>query len=412
MNNDIAISVRNVSKKYKLYPHPKDRLKEMFHPFSKKYHNDFWSLRNVSFDVCRGETIGIIGENGSGKSTLLQIICKVLTLTEGVVSTSGRISAILELGAGFNPEFSGRENVYMNGALMGFNRTEMDERFTSIEEFAEIGDFINQPMKTYSSGMYVRLAFAAAVNVDPDILVIDEALAVGDTYFVHKCFRKLNEFRDEGKTILFVSHDSSAIQVLCNRAILLERGTIIKESNPQEVMDLYNAIISKKESTTIEVKQLENGKVQTTSGTGEARVEEIALYNTNGEIVETVNVGEQVELRIKVKVYQAVETLVLGYGIKDRIGQMMYGTNTWHTEQVIKNTHAGDEYEFVIAFQVNLGMGSYSILTALVDRDTHLTANYEWNDMALLFNVINMDKTIFVGCLWNEPRITIGKCIQ
>jgi len=251
------------------------------------------------------------------------------------------------------------------------------------------------------------LAFAVAINVDPDILIVDEALAVGDVFFQHKSFSRICDLRQKDTTILFVSHDQGAIQNLCNRTILLEDGTVIKDGNPEEVIDFYNAIIAEKENSTIEIKQLDNGKVQTRSGSKEAQVEEIVLYNARGEVVEFVTVGELVELRVKVKVAQALETLVLGYGIKDRLGQVMYGTNTWNTRQVIYNSQIGDEYLFTISFFANFGVGSYSVEVALHDRDTHLTANYEWLNLALVFNVININKTQFVGSNWIEPKIKI-----
>jgi ABC-type polysaccharide/polyol phosphate transport system ATPase subunit len=222
--NDIAISVRNLSKKYRLYDSPQHRLREALHPFRKKYHREFWALRDVSFEVKKGESIGIIGKNGSGKSTLLQLLCGTLEPTHGSVKMEGRVSALLELGAGFNPEFSGRENVYMNAALLGFTRQEIDERFDAIASFADIGEFIEQPVKTYSSGMYVRLAFATAINVDPDILVIDEALAVGDLRFQKTCKQKMNEFKDRGITIVLVSHAMSDISSMCRTAIFLSKG--------------------------------------------------------------------------------------------------------------------------------------------------------------------------------------------
>jgi len=230
---------------------------------------------------------------------------------------------------------------------------------------------------------------------------------VGDTYFQHKSFSRIREFQEQGTTLLIVSHDRSAIQSLCDRAIMLENGLVVKDGNPEEVFDFYNAIIAEKENSTVEVKQLESGKVQTSSGTGEAKVEEIGLYNNKGDAVEVIGVGDQVELRVTVKVCQEIETLVLGYSIKDRLGQVMYGTNTWHTEQIINHPQAGDRYMFKIAFPANFGIGSYSVQTALVDRDTHLTANYEWIDLALVFNVININKIFFLGCLWNESTILI-----
>jgi lipopolysaccharide transport system ATP-binding protein len=239
------------------------------------------------------------------------------------------------------------------------------------------------------------------------VLIVDEALSVGDAYFQHKSFARIRDFRDQGTTLLIVSHDRSSIQSLCNRALLLKEGTVIKDGDPEEVFDFYNALIAEKENSTVQVTRLDDGKAQTISGSGAARVEEIALYNSKGETAGYIGVGELVELHVKVKVHLPIPTLVLGYGIKDRLGQVMYGTNTWHTEQVIHNPQPGCEFLFVISFPANLGVGSYSIQTALVDRDTHMTGNYEWRDRALVFNVINIDKVHFAGCLWNEPCIVI-----
>ncbi|CAI2717064.1 ABC transporter ATP-binding protein [Nitrospina watsonii] len=373
---------------------------------------EHWVLRHVSFNIQPGEAIGIVGQNGAGKSTLLKIITGTLQPAEGWVRVHGRIAAILELGMGFNPELTGRQNVFHAAGLMGFGVEQIHKAMPDIEAFAEIGEYFDEPVRTYSSGMQMRVAFAVATAYRPEILIVDEALSVGDAYFQHKSFDRIREFREQGTTLLIVSHDRSAIQSLCDRAILLENGTAIKDGKPEEVFDFYNALIAEKETSTVQVKELENGKAQTSSGTGEARVEEIALYNSKGEVAECVGVGERVELRIRVKVYEAVETLVLGYSIKDRLGQIMYGTNTWHTGQVIQNPQAGDEYCFIIAFGANLGVGSYSIQTALVDRETHLSFNYEWRDLALVFNVINIDKTQFAGCLWNEPQITIEERAQ
>jgi lipopolysaccharide transport system ATP-binding protein len=402
------MSVQNLGKAYRNYRSEWHRIGRWF-GLRFRPQEEHWVLRHVSFDIDSGEAIGIVGQNGAGKSTMLKMITGTLQPTEGRLQVNGRIAAILELGMGFNPELTGRQNAVHAAGLMGFSTEDIRLALRDIEAFAEIGEYFDEPVRTYSSGMQMRLAFAVVTAYRPEILIVDEALSVGDAYFQHKSFNRIREFQEQGTTLLIVSHDRNAIQSLCDRAILLEDGTVLKDSNPEEVFDYYNAIIAEKENSTVEVRRLDNGKTQTTSGTGEARVEKIALYNRNGEVVEFVGVGEHVQLRIRVKVYKEVETLVLGYGIKDRLGQVMYGTNTWHTEQVIHHPQAGDKYEFVIAFPVNLGVGSYSIQTALVDRDTHLTSNYEWRDLALVFSVINIDKVHFAGCLWNEPRITIQK---
>jgi lipopolysaccharide transport system ATP-binding protein len=234
-----AVSIQNISKKYRLFNSPKERLLETLHPFKKKYHHEFWALKDINFEIKKGTTVGIIGGNGSGKSTLLQIICSVLKPTSGTVKTNGRISTLLALGAGFNPEFTGRQNVLMNGALMGFSREEMKKRLPEIEAFADIGEFIDQPMKIYSSGMSMRLTFAAAINIDPDLLVVDEVLAVGDAKFQYKCYQKFTEFQNTGKTILFVSHSTDAIVKHCDSAVLLEKGEIVEIGEPKIVTNYY-----------------------------------------------------------------------------------------------------------------------------------------------------------------------------
>lgn len=400
------LRVENLGKAYRSYGSEWRRVLSWFGAPVKPI-DEHWVLRHIDFSVQPGEAVGIVGQNGAGKSTLLKQITGTLRSTEGSMHINGRIAAILELGMGFNPEFTGQQNVRHAAGLMGFSPEEIDAAMPDIEAFAEIGEYFNEPVRTYSSGMQVRVAFALATAWRPEILIVDEALSVGDAYFQHKSFNRIRQFQELGTTLLIVSHDSSAIQSLCNRAILLENGAIVHDGNPEEVFDFYNAIIADKEKRTVKVKRLGDGKVQTTSGTGEARVEEIALYNSKGEVAEYINVGEPVELRIKVKVYRPIETLVLGYGIRDRLGQVMYGTNTWHTGHVIHNPQPGDEYLFVIAFTANLGVGSYSIVTALHAHDTHLSANYEWRDLALIFNVVNTGKVQFYGCNWLEPKISV-----
>jgi len=400
------LKVENLGKAFRSYRSEWLRFARWF-GLPAKPSEEHWVLRHINFSIEPGEAIGIIGQNGAGKSTLLKMITGTLQPTEGQVHINGRIAAILELGMGFNPELTGRQNVFHSAGLMGFNPQQIQDAMTDIEAFAEIGDYFDQPVRAYSSGMQMRVAFAVATAYRPEILIVDEALSVGDTYFQHKSFSRIREFQEQGTTLLIVSHDRTAIQSLCNRAILLENGAVIKDGSPEEVFDFYNAIIAEKENSTVEVKKLENGKVQTSSGTGEAKVEEIILYNSKGEVADFIAVGEQIELHITVKIHQNIETLVLGYGIKDRLGQVMYGTNTWHTKQVIEKPTAGNKYRFVLTFPANFGAGSYSIQTALVDQNSHLSANYEWRDLALVFNVINIDKAQFAGCLWNEPKIAV-----
>jgi lipopolysaccharide transport system ATP-binding protein len=239
---------------------------------------------------------------------------------------------------------------------------------------------------------------------------VDEALSVGDAYFQHKSFDRIREICDQGTSLLLVSHDRSAIQAVCGRALLLEKGSIIKDGSPEEVMDYYNAIIADRQNSKLEETKLEDGKIRVSSGSGEAKISSLQLLDKNKNPTDLIGVGDSVTLRAKVSVFKNISSLVLGYGIKDRLGQIIYGTNTWHSAQVIKNARCGDEFEFSIDFPANFGVGSYSIHTALHDAENHLSANYEWRELALVFNVVNRDKAIFVGCLWNEPIITIKKC--
>ena len=259
--SDIAIKVDNISKLYKLYDKPSDRFKEALGLSRKKRYKEHYALDNVSFDVQRGETVGIIGTNGSGKSTILKIITGVLNPTKGNIQINGRISALLELGAGFNMEYTGLENVYLNGTMIGFSREEIDRKLQDILAFADIGEFVNQPVKTYSSGMFVRLAFAVAINIDPEILIVDEALSVGDVFFQAKCYKKFEEFKEQGKTVLFVSHDLGSISKYCERVVLLNRGVKILEGEPKEVIDTYKKILADKDTISVEKKRREKGKI-------------------------------------------------------------------------------------------------------------------------------------------------------
>jgi lipopolysaccharide transport system ATP-binding protein len=313
---------------------------------------------------------------------------------------------------GFNPELTGRQNAYYTAGLMGISIERIETLMPEIEAFAEIGEYFDQPLRVYSSGMQVRVAFAVATAVRPDILIVDEALSVGDTYFQHKSFARIREFQELGTTLLIVSHDRSAIQSLCSRAILLEQGSIIKDGNPEEVMDFYNALIAEKENSTLELNQTESGKVQTKSGTGEVVLEQVVLENSKGQVAEYIDVGETVTLKITAKVNVDVDQLVCGYGIKDRLGQVVYGTNTWHSQQVIENVKAGEFVIFEFQFAANLGVGSYSVQTAFVDTDTHLTANYEWIDHAYVFNTINASHLVFEGSAWLQPQIKITRQLK
>lgn len=402
-----TILVSNLGKAYKRYPTQWSRLAEWIFPSEKKRHELKWVIQDINFRVDAGEAVGIIGINGAGKSTLLKLITGTTQPTTGNVTISGRVAALLELGMGFHPEFTGRQNVFMAGQLLGLSVEEINELMPQIEAFAEIGEHIDQPVRVYSSGMQMRLAFSVATVKRPDVLIVDEALSVGDAYFQHKSFDRIKSFRKQGTTLLIVSHDRTAIQSICDRAILLDRGHLAKEGNPEEVMDFYNALIAERENSTLEQKPTQDGRIQTTSGTGEATVTDIAILDERGEAVEVLNVGTMVTLRVKVRINASVPRLVLGYMIKDRLGQPIYGTNTHYTDMPLENVRAGDHIEYRFTFPANLGSGSYSVTTALTSTDTHLGDNYEWRDLALIFTVANFNRKTFVGCTWLEPNVEI-----
>ncbi|WP_169293438.1 ABC transporter ATP-binding protein [Advenella sp. EE-W14] len=404
-----TITVNNVGKAYKQYKTRWSRLAEWVLPGKRKYHDLKWVLQDINFTVGAGEAVGIIGINGAGKSTLLKMITGTTQPTTGSINIAGRVAALLELGIGFHPDFTGRQNVYMAGQLIGYSVEEISSLMPAIEAFAEIGDYIDMPVRVYSSGMQMRLAFSVATAKRPDVLIIDEALSVGDSYFQHKSFDRIREFNGQGTTLLIVSHDKTAIQSICDRAILLNAGRMVMEGEPEAVMDYYNALLADKGDNKVKVEQKvqEDGKVQTISGSGEVTVTDIRLINEEDQQVEVIDVGQNVTLRVTVTVHESVSKLVMGYGIKDRLGQVMYGTNTYHTKQVVENLKTGERYVFNIKFPANLGPGTYSVQTALTSTDTHLEKNYEWRDLALIFNVVNMSKVFFVGTSWIEPEIEV-----
>jgi lipopolysaccharide transport system ATP-binding protein len=402
-----ALEVKNISKSFKDYSSEFKRILSWF-GLKFKPAEEHQILKHINFSIAPGEAVGIVGQNGAGKSTLLKIITGTLKPSGGSVHIDGRISAILELGMGFHPDLTGRQNVYHSAGLMGFTVAQIDAVIDELEAFAEIGEYFDQPVRTYSSGMQLRVAFGVVTAYRPEILIVDEALSVGDAYFQHKSLNRVREFQAQGTTLLLVSHDRGAIQAICNRAILLEKGTVIKDGNPEEVMDFYNALIAEKENSTIKQVVKENGKVETVSGTGEATIEEVNIYNNKNEKIEYVVVGESVTLKVKVKVKENISQLVLGYMIKDRLGQPIFGTNTHHYDNIIKNAKKNDNYEFSFSFDMNLGVGSYSIAVALHSDDTHISANYEWKDNAMVFNVVNSSKKDFVGVIWLEQKVKVN----
>lgn len=392
--------VSNVCKAYKRYPGKWARVLEWL--TGREQHQKTWVLNGISFTVDPGEAVGIIGVNGAGKSTLLKIITGTTEPTKGHITIHGRVAAMLELGMGFHPDFTGRQNAMMAGQLLGLRPTEITACMPAIEGFAEIGDYMDRPVRMYSSGMQMRLAFSVATAIRPDILIVDEALSVGDSYFQHKSFDRIREFRKQGTTLLIVSHDKQAIQSICDRAILLSHGRLAMEGEPEAVMDYYNALLADQQNQTVRQSESADGKIRMDSGTLEAEIVNVEILNAVGQPLEVVAVGESVQVKIDVKINNNIDGLVLGFGIKDRLGQMIFGTNTFHTKQKIDHANAGDLVQFNIYFAANLGVGSFSVHCSLVRNDNHLEKNYHWIDRAKVFEVINLDKPLFVGCAWNE----------
>jgi lipopolysaccharide transport system ATP-binding protein len=401
------IVVSNLGKAYKQYPSRMSRLLEWFLPGSRSRHHLHWVLQDITFSVEPGEAVGIIGLNGAGKSTLLKIITGTTQPTTGSVAVNGRVAALLELGMGFHPDFTGRQNASMAGQLLGYSPREVSELMPWIEDFAEIGDYIDQPVRVYSSGMQMRLAFSVAAAKRPDVLIVDEALSVGDAYFQHKSFDRIRQMNSAGTTLLIVSHDKAAILSVCDRAILLRNGSVAMQGEPEAIMDFYNASLADHQGQTVRQEILESGRMQTISGSGEAKVTSVGLYDEGGNLVTVVQVGQLVGLRVEAVVTTPLHRLVFGYAIKDRTGQVVHGTNTAFTQQVLFDLRAGEAYVFEVKMAAILGPGTYSIQTALVSSESHLVNNYEWRDLAYIFNVINVDKAPFAGCVWMDTKITI-----
>lgn len=400
-----VLTVSHITKAYKRYPSKWARALEWL--TGRATHNKTWVLKEISFTVEPGEAVGIIGMNGAGKSTLLKIITGTTQPTSGRVTSQGRVAALLELGMGFHPDFTGRQNVFMAGQLLGLRMHEIQSCMFGIEAFAEIGDYIDRPVRTYSSGMQVRLAFSVATAVRPDLLIVDEALSVGDAYFQHKSFARIREFREQGTSLLIVSHDKGAIQSLCDRALLLDGGLVVRDGRPETVMDYYNGILLDAGNQAVVQTNIADGRVKTVSGKGEASVVDVSLHNSRGEPIEVAFVGEPVCLVVRVVINATIPSLVLGCGIKDRLGQMMFGTNTFHTGQLLDDPKVGSFYDFCIRFDANLGPGSYSVHVSLVRNITDTNCNYEWRDNELIFEVLNKDKYYFVGSQWNPMHFSI-----
>jgi lipopolysaccharide transport system ATP-binding protein len=413
-----ALRVENISKQYRIYAKPGDRLKESLTRGRLKRHREFWALKDVSFEIEKGTTTGIIGPNGSGKSTLLQIITGTLEPTHGSVWYDGRIAALLELGAGFNPEFTGIENVFMNASLMGFSRAQTEALLPEIERFAEIGDFIHQPVKTYSSGMYVRLAFSIAISAAPEILIVDEALAVGDAIFQHRCIRRLNEMQEAGVTVLFVSHDPAAVRALCSRAILLSEGRMEAEGHPQDVLNRYQKIIMARENkyesavaaahdVAVSLEEAEETTPLSYTfrhGDGTAEVLRVDLLNEAGQPVKLVESGAAVRVRMRVRFHAEIDDPVCGFLIRNRHGINIYGTNTQIQQVEVGPVQPEDIVEVTFAMNCSLAPDSYSIAVA---AHSPAAVSFDWIDGVVFFHV--MSAVAMEGVANLEATVTARK---
>lgn len=417
MDKNLAISVQGVSKIYKLYDKPIDRLKEAVSLTHKSYHRDFFALSDISFEVKKGETVGIIGTNGSGKSTILKIITGVLSPTTGTAEVSGNISALLELGAGFNSEYTGLENIYMNGTMMGFSRQEMERRMDDILRFADIGDFVNQPVKTYSSGMFVRLAFALAINVDPEILIVDEALSVGDVFFQAKCYRRMEEMMKNGTTILMVSHDMGSIIKYCDKVVLLNRGHFVAQGEAGKMVDLYKKILAnqtdelaealieqKKEALGLPVeaavsdKRMKdrmnlNPEVQE-YGDGRASFEDFGTLDARGNVTNLLLKGEMFTIRERVRFHAPIENPIFTYTLRDKKGTDITGTNTLFEGTEIKPVKDGDVYTISFRQKMNLQGGEYLLSMSCTgyENGEHVVYHRLYNVLSL--TVISNKNTV------------------
>jgi lipopolysaccharide transport system ATP-binding protein len=377
------VLVQNVSKLYRLYRRPADRLWELL-PRSRPRHTDFWALRDIDFSLEKGEALGVVGPNGSGKSTLLEIVSGILQPTAGRVVTRGRVAALLELGAGFNPEFTGRENVYLNGEIMGLGRSAIEKAMPSIEAFAEIGEFIERPVKEYSSGMYVRLAFSTAIHVEPEVLIVDEALAVGDAVFANRCVRKFEELRERKITVLFVSHDLGLVKQLSTRAILLLHGRIEAQGTPNDVINRYIGLVLEKQAPQIK----KDGRLRASHrhGDGSSEVLDVQILNARGEPVASVTSGESITIRVRSLFHAATPDPMVGILIRTRIGMEVYGTNTRIEKKRLGDFQAGDELEVDFQMECWLTPQPYTLTVATQNADG---TSHDWLDDAIAFDVVD-----------------------
>lgn len=422
--SNIAVRINDITKIYKLYDKPIDRLKESLSISKKKFHREHYALRNISFDVKKGESVGIIGTNGSGKSTLLKIITGVLTASTGNIEVKGRISALLELGAGFNMEYTGIENIYLNGTMMGYTKEEISKKINEILDFADIGDFVNQPVKTYSSGMFVRLAFAVAINIDPEILIVDEALSVGDVFFQAKCYKKFQEFRDTGKTIIFVSHDLSSVSKYCDKVVLLNKGEFVEEGEPKKIIDLYKKILVNQleQHKEKEIEIIDNKKnIQETDinwrqkmsvnnekleyGDKKAEIFDFGIFDSKENLTNNILKNDIFSIKMKVRFNENIQEPIFAFTIKDIKGNEITGTNTLLEKINFDNPKKGEILTVTFKQNMNLQGGTYLLSLGCTGfREGNFTVYHRLYDICEIVVVSSKDS---VGFFDMNSRIVI-----
>lgn len=388
------LQVENLTKIFKLYDSPLDRLKEIV--FLKPRHRVHAALSGVSFSLDSGRILGIIGQNGSGKSTLLKVLAGVLLPDSGSIRIEGRVTGLLELGTGFNPEFSGLENIRLNGTLLGMTRAEIEERMETITAFSELGPFIREPIKTYSTGMVMRLAFSIAIHANPDLFLVDEALAVGDAYFQQKCLRRIRDFRRSGGSILFVSHDMNAVKALCDEALLLDSGRVVERGNPERVVNTYNFMMAKKGAGE-EVKLCALQGSKQAYGNLKTCILQVAIKDSWGRDAEVLITGRPYTVEVIVEARAAVKEVTVGILFRDRFGQDIFGTNTFHLSQTISMKAGQNILVRFIFEEFNLGPGKYTLTVASHSEDTHVSDCHHWIDRVKSFEVTGGDGCPFVG---------------
>jgi lipopolysaccharide transport system ATP-binding protein len=390
-----AIEIQNLSKIYKIYSNRYDRLKEWFSPKGKTYYDKFVALNNINLSIPQGKVFGIIGMNGAGKSTLLKILTGTTSPTTGSYSFQGRLQALLELGTGFHGELTGRENVIVNGKLVGITEEQIKEKMDDIAAFSELGDFFDKTVRTYSSGMYVRLAFALASSLDPNIFIIDEALSVGDAYFQQKCLKRIREIRDRGTTILFVSHDPSIIKVLCDEVVLLNKGSVHSQGQPQEMLEEYTGLLAIHNDAAGKLQRGSFGTLE--SGNIKAKITEIVTKNKEGQPSSVFMVGQEAKVVIRVKFNAPLKNPTVGILVRDRVGYDVFGTNSFLLGQQTGNYETGQTAEFAFSLPLGIGEGEYTITAAIHAADNHLEECFHWVDRVSLFKVIRSPDVQFTG---------------